>query len=65
MVEKLPSTHTYLLLGDAYINIQEVSGGWNSYVSDDFPLFGVWKEHRASVLYDETEQRRGCFFCKI
>lgn len=24
MVEKLPSTHTYLLLGDAYINIQEV-----------------------------------------
>uniref|UniRef100_A0A8C3AZP6 Tetratricopeptide repeat domain 21B n=1 Tax=Cyclopterus lumpus TaxID=8103 RepID=A0A8C3AZP6_CYCLU len=23
MVEKLPSTHTYLLLGDAYINIQE------------------------------------------
>ena len=26
MVEKLPSPHTYLLLGDAYINIQEVSG---------------------------------------
>lgn len=26
MVEKLPSTHTYLLLGDAYMHIQEVSG---------------------------------------
>lgn len=25
MVEKLPSPHTYLLLGDAYMNIQEVS----------------------------------------
>lgn len=24
MVEKLPSPHTYLLLGDAYMNIQEV-----------------------------------------
>lgn len=37
-MEKLPSTHTYLLLGDAYINIQEVSGRWNSYVSYDFPF---------------------------
>lgn len=27
MVEKLPGTHTYLLLGDAYINIQEVKWG--------------------------------------
>lgn len=25
MVDKLPSPHTYLLLGDAYISIQEVS----------------------------------------
>lgn len=24
MVDKLPSPHTYLLLGDAYISIQEV-----------------------------------------
>lgn len=24
LVEKMPSSHTYLLLGDAYINIQEV-----------------------------------------
>lgn len=29
MVEKLPGTHTYLLLGDAYINIQEVKEGGN------------------------------------
>lgn len=29
MVEKLPGTHTYLLLGDAYINIQEVNEGGN------------------------------------
>lgn len=33
MVEKLPSPHTYLLLGDAYINIQEVSGRCDSFVS--------------------------------
>lgn len=33
MVEKLPSPHTYLLLGDAYINIQEVSGRCDSSVS--------------------------------
>lgn len=26
LVEKLPGPHTYLLLGDAYMNIQEVSG---------------------------------------
>lgn len=30
MVEKLPSTHTYLLLGDAYMHIQEVSGRYDS-----------------------------------
>lgn len=24
LVEKMPSSHTYLLLGDAYMNIQEV-----------------------------------------
>lgn len=30
MVDKLPSPHTYLLLGDAYISIQEVRYRWNS-----------------------------------
>lgn len=28
LVEKLPSAHTLLLLGDAYMNIQEVSACW-------------------------------------
>lgn len=35
MVEKLPIPHTYLLLGDAYMNIQEVSGRCNESVFDE------------------------------
>lgn len=34
MVEKMPSPHTYLLLGDAYMNIQEVSLIFQQYFID-------------------------------
>lgn len=33
MIEKLPSSHTYVLLGDAYMKIQEVSARCVSSVS--------------------------------
>lgn len=38
MVDKLPSPHTYLLLGDAYISIQEVRYRWKSQTSHCFPF---------------------------
>ena len=40
-MEKLPSPHTYLLLGDAYMNIQEVSGRCDSSVSYEILFYSL------------------------
>lgn len=60
MVEKLPCTHTYLLLGDAYINIQEVKegGGRGLCVTWGFPvfLFFIGFEKETWSLFDPTTE---------
>lgn len=60
MVEKLPSTHTYLLLGDAYINIQEVKERGNGIhvwlkVS---PFFMVLRRSTVSVRSNWEQLKR-------